>query len=266
MKKEEYIFGSKQEELKRLGFQHKVWAEEALASWQKAGLQSNHKVLDIGSGPGFASTDLAYISEKVYAIEKSSIFCKYLDKTCTDQNISNIEIINSDLEDFTIPEKIDLAYSRWVFSWLEKPELALRNIDKVLKSGSKMIFQEYCYWGALNMEPSSDEFKKFYKAARKSFDREVGNVDIGYKIPEMLKKLEYEIISLTPMTKIGRPKTKVWNWISTFADIYGKLLVERELFEESDRISFLNKIKELESDDSAYYSTPQMIEIIAQKK
>src|SRR5690606_12052613 len=56
-----YFLGTHDEELERLGLQHRVWRPTVLECWRRAGIGPGSKVLDVGAGPGFAAADLADI-------------------------------------------------------------------------------------------------------------------------------------------------------------------------------------------------------------
>jgi SAM-dependent methyltransferase len=58
----EYVLGTNDEELARLGFQHRVWGEQAFALWERAGFAPGQTILDAGCGPGFATLDLARLA------------------------------------------------------------------------------------------------------------------------------------------------------------------------------------------------------------
>ena len=78
-----YILGTDQEELHRLGVQHQVWASEAQQGWINAGFTRGHHLLDLGSGPGFCTKELAFICGKegsVTAIDRSAHFTEFLKK------------------------------------------------------------------------------------------------------------------------------------------------------------------------------------------
>ncbi|MDC1068563.1 methyltransferase domain-containing protein [Candidatus Kapabacteria bacterium] len=270
MKKKDYIFGTHSEELNRLGYQHRVWLKETISAWEEAGIGKGATVIDLGSGPGFASIDLAYLvgdSGKVISVDKSSIFIEYLNNYAEGLSLNNVDGVLQDLQNFDLKSNIaDFAYARWVFSWVKNPKGIIQRIDKSLKPGAKFIVQEYSNWDALAMEPSSSEFEAFYNAARKSFDLDEGDVNIGYKIPQYFNDLNYKIDSIKPLIKVGRPNSLTWNWISSFVDIYGKLLISRELLSEENYDAFKLKIKGLSDKNDAFFSTPQMIQIIATKQ
>ena len=47
-----YFLGTHDEELERLGLQHRVWRPTVLDCWRRAGIGPGSKVLDVGAGPG----------------------------------------------------------------------------------------------------------------------------------------------------------------------------------------------------------------------
>src|SRR5258706_15696269 len=55
---EDYILGVNEFELERLGFQHKVWKGVTDGFFDRLGIKKGMKILDAGSGPGFAAFDL----------------------------------------------------------------------------------------------------------------------------------------------------------------------------------------------------------------
>jgi ubiquinone/menaquinone biosynthesis C-methylase UbiE len=61
MSEKDYVLGTHDEELIRLGLQHRVWRPMVLDCWQRAGITVGKRVLDLGAGPGYAALDLAEI-------------------------------------------------------------------------------------------------------------------------------------------------------------------------------------------------------------
>jgi hypothetical protein len=46
----DYVLGTYDEEIARLGLQHRVWRPVVLECWQKAGITVGSRVLDVGAG------------------------------------------------------------------------------------------------------------------------------------------------------------------------------------------------------------------------
>ena len=58
--RDDYILGTSDEELVRLGYQHQVWMDETVRLWNEAGFRPGHHLVDLGCGPGFGTVDLAH--------------------------------------------------------------------------------------------------------------------------------------------------------------------------------------------------------------
>ena len=57
----DYILGTHEQELARLGLQHRAWRPVALDCRQRAGITVGTRVLDVGAGPGYAAIDPAVL-------------------------------------------------------------------------------------------------------------------------------------------------------------------------------------------------------------
>ena len=76
-KERDYVLGTHEEELERLGVQHQAWRPVVLDCWKQVGITVGSKVLDVGAGPGYATVDLAEIvgpRGRVVAVERSGNF------------------------------------------------------------------------------------------------------------------------------------------------------------------------------------------------
>ena len=81
----DYILGTHDDEVIRLGLQHRVWRPVVLDLWQRAGITVGKRVLDIGAGPGYAAIDLAEIvgpAGEVVAVERSTKFVSVIKEAC----------------------------------------------------------------------------------------------------------------------------------------------------------------------------------------
>src|SRR5438128_3588035 len=103
----DYVLGTHDEEIARLGLQHRVWRPVVLDCWQKAGITVGSKVLDVGAGPGYATVDLAEIvglQGEVIALERSRNFVKAMTEACNLRGLTNVRIHELDLMTDDLPE------------------------------------------------------------------------------------------------------------------------------------------------------------------
>ena len=91
---QEYVLGTNQDELVRLGLQHQLWARYAADAWERAGFGPGKKLLDVGCGPGYASFDLAArvgTRGQVRAIDISRRFIRHLQSQAQHRGVNNIQ-------------------------------------------------------------------------------------------------------------------------------------------------------------------------------
>src|SRR6476619_5638894 len=94
----DYVLGTHDDEVQRLGIQHGVWRDRVLDAFRRAGIGTGQIVVDVGAGPGFVTADLAALvgsSGKVIALERAPHF---LD-TIRDRGLANVEVCEKDVSE-----------------------------------------------------------------------------------------------------------------------------------------------------------------------
>jgi ubiquinone/menaquinone biosynthesis C-methylase UbiE len=264
----DYILGTDEQELIRLGVQHQIWAGEAAHGWAKAGFSAGMTLLDLGSGPGYCSRELAFITGregKVIAVDKSAAFIDHLDRLAKLQHL-NIESIASNFNDLQLmPNAIDGMYCRWALAWLPNPEAILQKVLNALKPGGKMVIHEYYDWSTHQIQPSKPALTKAIGAALQSFKDSEGEIDIGRLLPGMLSAMGMKVTGIRPMAKLARPESLNWQWPKTFYYSYFPRLVAANYLSEKEMKLAFNDLKALEDAPGATLCCPLMVEVIAEK-
>ena len=262
-----YILGTETAELHRLGLQHQVWSSEAIKSWDLAGFTAGQTLLDLGCGPGFCTTELAYIAGetgKVIGVDKSAHYIDFL-KDWSRQLSLNIETQCCDFESMNLaPNSIDGVYDRWAMAWVSNPKEIISKLFTALKSGGVVITQEYFDWSTLQTEPHLPALAKGITAALQSL-RDQNDIDIGRKLPQYFEACGFEIISTRPLTKMATPKQFTWQWPKSFFAIYFPKLVSAGYLSQKEVDDALAAFNELEKMPGATIFTPTMREVIARK-
>ena len=111
-----YLLGTHTEELERLRFQHTLWRPIAQAAWQRAGLQKEQSVLDLGAGPGFAAADLADVvgaEGRVLGLERSEAYVASGRRMAEQAGLHQLELRQQNLLNDPWPaESFDLIWYR----------------------------------------------------------------------------------------------------------------------------------------------------------
>jgi len=265
--KNAYVLGTDKEEMYRLGLQHQVWSGEARKGWKIAEFGPGQTILDLGSGPGFCSTELAYIvgkRGKVVAVDKSKVYTDYLKHQADIQGL-NIEVINSDFSDMKFKTQLDGVYCRWALAWVDNPGEVIQEIADAMVSGGVFVAHEYFDWSTLQTEPYKENLATAIKTILDTFRSPPGNIDIGRHLPALFYQAGLEVISTRPMSKIGMPDDLTWEWPSSFFRIFFAKLVEAGTLDAEVHRKAIEELDELEYTEGACIFTPQMVEVIAVK-
>jgi ubiquinone/menaquinone biosynthesis C-methylase UbiE len=95
-----YVLGTHDEELERLGLQHRVWRSTVLKAWAEAGITQGSRVIDFGCGPGYTLLDLAEIAGPkgaVHGLERSQKFLAFARAQSAQRGLSQISLQEADL-------------------------------------------------------------------------------------------------------------------------------------------------------------------------
>src|SRR6266404_5347597 len=142
-KERDYVLGTHDEEIARLGVQHRAWQPVVLECWKNAGVTTGSRVLDVGAGPGYATVDLAEIvgpGGRVVAVERSRNFVNAIEA----RSLSNVAVHELDLMADDLPSgPFDFTWCRWVLCFVSNPELLVKKLGSVLSKNGRAIFHEY---------------------------------------------------------------------------------------------------------------------------
>ena len=266
----DYILGTHDEEILRLGLQHRVWRPRALDAWRRAGFTVGQTILDIGCGPGYASIDLAGIvgpSGRIVAIDRSRRFLDALEAARRHHGLQNITTFELDLNEMELPAlDADGAWCRWVFAFVMNPRSLLTRVAERLKPGGVLVIHEYFDYSTWRVAPKSEAIEDFVRVVMKSWRAEGGEPDIGLDLPIWLNELGFETTSLNPIIDIVPASNFVWQWPSTFMKTAISRLVGLGHLTTNRARAISEAIETAEADPRALMITPAVIEIIAVRR
>lgn len=263
----EYVLGTHDDEILRLGLQHRVWRPRSLDAWRRAGFTTGQTLLDIGCGPGYASLDLAEIvgpSGKVISIDKSRRFLDALDATQRERRLTNIVIHELDLNKLELPNvKADGAWARWVFAFVKHPRELLALTASALKPGGVFVIHEYIDYSTWRLAPRLPELEEYVQAVMESWRADGGEPDIGLELPAWLKDLGFELKSLNPIIDIVPSSNHVWEWPKAFIEVGIQRLVDLGRMKQHRAHEILTAFASREATPDTLMITPTVLEIIA---
>ena len=262
-----YILGTDNQELLRLDIQHKVWQSETKKGWSLAGFKEGQTLLDLGSGPGSCSLELADIvgpSGNIVAIDRSQSFINHLSELANNFNLP-IETIHSDFDSMKLVDNsLDGMFCRWALAWVSNPKEIIGKITKAVKPGGILVFHEYFDWSTHHIYPETKNLMSAITAALNSFKESDSEIDVGAFIPGYLDSFGASIVSTRLMPKLASPNSDIWKWPKTFYESYFPRLIDMGYLKKQTVESAFAELKDLESLHYARLACPLMIEVIAE--
>jgi ubiquinone/menaquinone biosynthesis C-methylase UbiE len=270
MSERDYVLGTHDAEIARLKLQHRVWRPRMFDAWRRAGITQGQTVIDVGSGPGYASLDLAEIvgpQGRVLAVERSGRFLESLRHAATRASLTSIETTEADITEAPIGERIaDAAWCRWVFSWVTKPERGIANIARAIKPNGVVVFHEYLDYGSWGLAPRNAAFAAFVQAVIDSVAKTGADINSALTLPTLLEQAGFDIIALNPIVDVVAPDNYVWHWPVAFVRGYRDKLVADGLLTAAQADEAIAAIDRAETTGGARMVTPIVLEIIARRR
>jgi SAM-dependent methyltransferase len=270
--REEYVLGTGADELSRLAVQHRLWSDAATAAWKSAGLQPGHRVLDVGSGPGFAAFDLAQMvtsSGAVVAIDESANFIQHVNDQAKARGLPSLvgrvgdvqklrEVLGSEA-------LFDLAYARWVLCFVPDPAAVVQGVAASLRRGGAFVVHDYFNYGAMTMAPRSESHDRAVQATIRSWRDKGGDPDVVGRLPQLLVTNGFRIESMVPHNRIARGSDAMFTWVDTWWRTFAPKLVGMGLLSAFDCEQLFADLREIQRSATGFVQSPVVYELVARK-
>jgi SAM-dependent methyltransferase len=268
MAEREYVLGTQDEEIERLGLQHRVWRPQMLEGFRRAGIAEGQIVIDVGAGPGFATADLAELvgaSGRVIALERSRRFLDSLAARVGRHGLANVEPRESDVSAESFGDAVaDASWCRWLLSFVADPRATIGHIAKALKPGGVALFHEYGDYDAWRTLPPDPLVERFRQLVMQSWRDSGGEPDIALRLPEWIEDEGMEIVSVRPMIHVVQRTDFVWRWPAAFMATGALRLAELGYIERDEAGQMATALDRLPP--TAWMTTPLVLEILARKR
>lgn len=265
-----YLLGTHDAEVERLGLQHSVWRPRVLDAWRRAGVATGSTVIDAGAGPGWASLDLAEIvgsTGRVHSLERSARFVDVLKNTADTRGLTQISTHTIDLvtDDLAIVDA-DAFWIRWVLAFVSDPARVLARLHSALRPGGVAVIHEYMDYGTFGILPDSPAIEDFKRFVVDDWRASGGEPDIGRAMPALLPAAGFRIRSMQAIVETARKGDPIWPWPSSWGRNYPRFLAEAGKVDQAWADRVIAAFDAAESDPNAVLITPMVLEIIAEKQ
>lgn len=255
----EYVLGTSEHELERLRFQNTVWGPVTERFLDRVGVPAGARVLDVGTGPGFA---LAALRERVgeggsiTALDAAEDWTRHLEGELEARGWNNVILQRGDVRECDLEsEGYDFIFMRWVLSFLPDPAALIQRLAGCLAPGGRLAIQDYNHEG-LSLFPESAGFVSVVQATRDYVAGEGGDLWVASRLPGYMRSAGLELVDYTPNVLCGGPDSPAFQWAHRFFPYHVARMVEAGVLSEADRSLFDREWRERREDPDAVFFSP----------
>ncbi|MDA8195637.1 MAG: methyltransferase domain-containing protein [Actinomycetota bacterium] len=165
--------------------------------------------VDVGAGGGDVTVALAEISGetgRVYAVDIDPIRRNEIAKRAA--NYSQVVALTQSVEELTLPEKVDLAFARFLLLNVYDPSKAIKRMISVIKPGGWLVLQEaitsYGRVGTTPLKLDTDQ---------------VIDQDIGLRLLDLLPTNEIVVRDCWMESPIGKGNNEISTYLEAMTDV-----------------------------------------------
>ena len=266
---DDYILGTHDEELDRLGLQHQVWHPETTRLWAQAGFGPGQTILDAGCGPGFATVDLAGLvgaAGRVTGVDQDEGFVATTRARVAALGLTHVTAHVADI-DAALPDPgpFDGVFLRWVLSFLPRPDRAIANLARALKPGAALLAMDYAHYRAARVFPAQPVLEQLFIEFDRANAGAGGSFDHGSGMAAWAIECGLSVSLLDPIVHAARPGGRHWYWFSEFCRVFVPSMVDRGQVDAAFANDVTQALRTTEQTPGAFFLTPPVLTMIARR-
>ncbi len=280
----DYVLGVDADEDARLGFQHRLWSDLTHRAWIAARAAPGQTVLDLGSGPGHATFDLASLVQgpdparplgAVHAIDQSATYLDRLNLLARARGLTNITTHPCDahnLASLNLPHNsFDFIYTRWFLCFVRDPQSIINAVANLLRPAThlapagRFAVNDYFNYEAMTLAPRRPSFTRVIHAIGASWRDRGGDPDIIGRLPTLCSNAGLKMVHLSVDQRLATPADTMWHWPASFWRTYIPRLVSTGHITQLDADAFFADWNEASEDPNSFMAMPPVYTFIAEK-
>ena len=258
-----YIIAGGEEGKKRLGVLADVLKTYTRSLIESVGSPSGKRFLDIGSGGGHVSlmmSELAGPEGHVTAVDFDQDIIRLATEDAKEMGVKNVTYRSMDAYELEYESEFDVAYSRFLLSHLQKPQVVLNKMARSVRSGGRVVVEDIDFSGHF-CYPSSDAFSDYVNYYSTISRNNGQNPDLGlslhsmFKAEPMLEDFRLEVIQPYFNEGIGK-------WMAYFTmDKIKETIIKQGLADTVTVDAVLSKLKTFTEDKQSIISLPRIFRV-----
>jgi SAM-dependent methyltransferase len=222
---------------------HRTRTAENSAAYLLPHLRPTDRLLDVGSGPGTITADLARLVGDVVALEIDDHAASLTRAELDRQGVTNAEVRVADVHALDLPDgAFDVVHAHQVLQHVADPVTALREMARVTRPGGVVGVRDsdYAAFAWFPRLPGLDRWLELYEAGARANG---GEPDAGRHLPAWAHAAGLTDATTSSSTWcFATPETRTW-WGEMWADrITGSALSDQLVREDRASVEELREI------------------------
>ena len=207
---------------------HRTRTVENSAAYLLPYLRPDHRLVDVGSGPGTITADLARLVREVVALEITDEAAALTRAELDRQGLPGIDVRVGDVHAIDLPDdEVDVVHAHQVLQHVADPVTALREMARVTRPGGVVGVRDsdYATFAWYPRLPELDRWLELYRDAARANG---GEPDAGRHLLAWAHAAGLDDVAATSSTWcFATPETRAW-WGGMWADrITGTALADQ---------------------------------------
>lgn len=264
----EYVLGTSDHELARLGLQQEVWGAITSDFLDRVGVLAGQRALDLGCGPGFVVEMLRErvgAAGEVIGLDESPRWIQHVERRIAERGWDNVRALEGRAQEVQLePASLDLVFLRWVLGFLPERTAVLRRLARALRPGGLLAVMDYNHEG-VSLFPESAAFRAVIRATRELYATRGGDTWTMGAIPAIFRRAGLDPFVLEPYVIAGGPGSPAFRWADAFFPFHTEGMVAQGVLGPQERERFLAEWQLRKADPNAIFFSPIVVGAAARR-
>ncbi len=264
---ERYVIRGGEVGYERLQVLARSWEPTTAALLERAGLQPGMTCLDLGSGAGDVTFELARQvggEGRVVGIDMDDEKVDLARASAAAQGVPNVEFRALSIYDWSEPDSYDLVYCRNVLQHLSRPVDVLRSMWSAVRPGGSIVVEDADFEGSFCDPPNAD-FDFWVQAYQRVLSSSGGDPLMGRKLHRLFTAADIPAPTVTVVQRAdvtGEAKTLPHSTIDLTADA----IVANGIATRDEVDAALKGLLELAADPGTIFGSPRIFQAWAGRR
>ena len=265
MNKGDYVLATGSAAANRLRILHSIYGPGALRVLSRAEIQKGMRVADIGCGVGMVTrmlADLVGPTGEVVGVDFSGAQIEQA-RALSPPDATNVRFVEASATQTGLPEEsFDLVYSRFLLIHLTEPEIALREMHRILKPTGVLVCEDGDLTSADSEPPS--QLQAFSRLFGRLGPKWGVDYTLGRRLFQMVLAANFfqpEITFNQPVFASGERKRLLELSVAEA----GPSFVAAGLISDNELQSLVFEMRRLAEDEKVLAMMPRMSQVVARK-